>query len=105
MMKFSCTMSSGSDIFYATVIAENAQQAREMAAAETKKGRPREWNVAVLEPEVLGPARFPRFRFARGLIFKSRRFEARGASPTGAFLGGVEVGSHSAPFDLATFGG
>jgi len=58
MMKFSCTMSSGSDIFYATVIAENAQQAREMAAAETKKGRPREWNVAVLEPEVLDPARF-----------------------------------------------
>jgi len=58
MMKFSCTMSSGSDIFYATVIAENAQQAREMAAAETKKGRPREWNVAVLEPGVPGPARF-----------------------------------------------
>ena len=58
MMKFSCTMSSGSDIFFATVIAENAQLAREMAAAETKKGRPREWNVAVLEPEVLGPARF-----------------------------------------------
>ena len=58
MMKFNCTMSSGSDIFYATVIAENGQQAREMAAAETKKGRPREWNVAVLEPEVLGPARF-----------------------------------------------
>jgi len=58
MMKFSCTMSSGSDIFYATVIAENAQQAREMAAAETKKGRPREWNVAVLEPEAAGPARF-----------------------------------------------
>ena len=58
MMKFSCTMSSGSDIFYATVIAENAQQAREMVAAETKKGRPREWNVAVLEPEVAGPARF-----------------------------------------------
>ena len=58
MMKFSCTMSSGSDIFYATVIAENAQQAREMVAAETKKGRPREWNVAVLEPEVPGRARF-----------------------------------------------
>ena len=103
MMKFSCTMSSGSDIFYATVIAENAQQAREMA--ETKKGRSREWNVAVLEPEVLGPARFPRFRFARGLIFKSRRFEARGASPTGAFLGGAEVGSYPAPIDLAAFRG
>jgi hypothetical protein len=58
MKKFSCTMSSGADIFYATVIAEDAKQAREMAAVETKKGRPREWNVAVLEAEVPGPARF-----------------------------------------------
>jgi hypothetical protein len=58
MTKFSCSMISGSDIFYATVIAEDAKQAREMAAAETKKGRPREWNVAVLESEVAGPARF-----------------------------------------------
>ena len=58
MIKYSCTMSSGGDIFFATLIAENAKQAREMAAAETKKGRPREWNVAVLESEVPGPARF-----------------------------------------------
>jgi hypothetical protein len=58
MTKFSCTMISGSDIFYATVIAEGAKEAREMAAAETKKGRPREWSVAVLEAEVAGPARF-----------------------------------------------
>ena len=58
MTKFSCSMISGSDIFYATVIAEDAKQAREMAAAETKKGRPREWSVAVLESEVDGPARF-----------------------------------------------
>jgi hypothetical protein len=58
MMKFSCNMVSGSDIFYATVIAEDAKQAREMAAAETKKGRPREWSVTVLESEVAGPARF-----------------------------------------------
>jgi len=58
MIKYSCTMSSGSDIFYATLIAENAKQAREMAAAETKRGRPREWNVAVLASDVPGPARF-----------------------------------------------
>ena len=58
MIKYSCTMMSGSDIFYATVIAEYSKQAREMAAAETKKGGPREWSVAVLESEVAGPARF-----------------------------------------------
>jgi hypothetical protein len=40
---------------HATLIAEDAKQAREMAAAETKKDRPREWSVAVLEPEVAGP--------------------------------------------------
>jgi hypothetical protein len=51
-------MISGSDLFYATLIAEDAKQAKEMAAAETKKGRPREWSVAVLEAEVAGPARF-----------------------------------------------
>lgn len=58
MIKFSCNMVSGSDIFHATVIAEDARQAREMAAAGTKKGRPREWSVTVLESEVAGPARF-----------------------------------------------
>jgi hypothetical protein len=58
LIKFSCTMVSGSDIFYATVIAEDVKQAREMAASETKKGRPREWSAAVLEPDVPGPARF-----------------------------------------------
>jgi len=63
MNKFSCTRSLGEDIFYATLIAENEQQAREMAVEETNKkwsrngGRPREWNVAVLEAEVDGPAR------------------------------------------------
>jgi len=51
-------MISGSDIFYATLIAEDAKQAREMAVAETKKGRPREWSVVVLESDVAGPARF-----------------------------------------------
>lgn len=29
-----------------------------MAAAETKKGRAREWNVAIVEKDVPGPARF-----------------------------------------------
>jgi hypothetical protein len=58
MNKYGCTMVSGSDIFYATVIAEDPKQAREMAAAETKKGRPREWGVAVLQADVEGPARF-----------------------------------------------
>jgi len=58
MIKFSCSMISGSDIFYATLIAEDAKQAKEMAAAETKKGRPREWSVAILESDVAGPARF-----------------------------------------------
>ena len=57
MNKYGCTMVSGADIFYATVIAETPKQAREMAAAETKKGRPRDWGTAVLQAEVEGPAR------------------------------------------------
>jgi hypothetical protein len=58
MHKYGCTMVSGGDIFYATVIAEDPKQAREMAAAEMNQGRPREWSVRVLEPDVAGPARF-----------------------------------------------
>ena len=63
MNKFSCTRSLGEEIYYATLIAEDAQQARVMAIEETNKkwsrsgGRPREWNVAVLEEGVDGPAR------------------------------------------------
>jgi hypothetical protein len=57
MKKYSCTMSSGSLLFYATLIAENDQQAREIAIAETKRGEPREWSVRVLEADVEGPAR------------------------------------------------
>jgi hypothetical protein len=63
MNKFSCTRSLGEDIFYATLIAENEQQAREMAVEETNKkwsrngGRPREWSARVLEAGVDGPAR------------------------------------------------
>jgi hypothetical protein len=50
-------MSSGSYIHYATLIAENEQQAKEMAVAETKRGQLRDWSVAVLEADVSGPAR------------------------------------------------
>ena len=57
MTKFSCTMSSGSNFYYATLIAESEQQAREMAVAETKRGVPRDWSARVLEAEVEGPAR------------------------------------------------
>jgi hypothetical protein len=58
MTKFGCTMTVSSDIFFCTLIAEDAKQAREMAAAETKQGRPREWSARVLESDVAGPARF-----------------------------------------------
>ena len=58
MTRFGCTMTVSSDIFYCTLIAEDAKQAREMAAAETKQGRPREWSARALESDVAGPARF-----------------------------------------------
>ena len=63
MNKFSCTRSLGEEIYYATLIAESEQQAREMAIDETNKkfsksgGRAREWSIRVLEPDVDGPAR------------------------------------------------
>ena len=58
MIKFSCTMvAGGEDFFFVTLVAETARQARELAAAETKRGTPRDWNAAVLEGEVEGPAR------------------------------------------------
>jgi hypothetical protein len=62
MNKFSCTRSLGEEIYYATLIAENEQQAREMAIDETNKkfsksgGRAREWSIRVLESGVEGPA-------------------------------------------------
>jgi hypothetical protein len=60
MTKFICTMTIGGDIYYATLIAETDQQARDMAMAETAKqgfaGRPRSWSVRVLEADVAGPA-------------------------------------------------
>lgn len=63
MNKFSCTRSIGEEIYYATLIAENEQDARELALAETNRkwsrsgGRAREWNVRMLEADVEGPAR------------------------------------------------
>ena len=57
MVKFSCTMAAGNNFYYATLIADNEEQAREMAVAETKRGVPRDWSVRVLEAEVDGPAR------------------------------------------------
>ena len=62
MTRFSCTMSSGSFFYYVSLIAENPQQAREMALAEaTQKlqvtgGRPREWSAVAVEADVAGPA-------------------------------------------------
>ncbi|HYM71967.1 MAG TPA: hypothetical protein VET89_03225 [Stellaceae bacterium] len=61
MNKYTCTMMSISDIYYATLIAENEEQAKAMAIAETKKrgyggGQPRNWSVRVLEADVDGPA-------------------------------------------------
>jgi hypothetical protein len=63
MNRFSCTRSLGEDIYFTTLIAENEQQAKEMAVAEVNQkylkngGRPREWSVRVVESEVDGPAR------------------------------------------------
>jgi hypothetical protein len=59
--KYTCTMMGIGDIYYATVIAENDQQAKDMAMAETEKGgyagRKRNWSARVLEADVEGPAR------------------------------------------------
>ncbi len=63
MNKFSCTRSLGEEIYFATLIAENEQQAKEMAIAEVNEkwqrsgGRIREWSVRVIESGVDGPAR------------------------------------------------
>jgi hypothetical protein len=62
MNKYTCTMMSISDIYYATLIAENDQQAKEMAVEEAQKrgyggGRARNWSVRVLEADIEGPAR------------------------------------------------
>jgi hypothetical protein len=50
-------MSAGNNFFYATLIADNEQQAKDMAVAETKRGVSRDWSARVLESDVEGPAR------------------------------------------------
>ncbi|HEY1261817.1 MAG TPA: hypothetical protein VGF34_21415 [Stellaceae bacterium] len=63
MNKFSCTRSLGEEIYFATLVAETPQQAKEMAIEEVNQkfhksgGRLREWSIRVLESEVDGPAR------------------------------------------------
>ncbi len=63
MNKYSSTRSLGEDFYFATLVAENEQQARDMAIEETTRkfsksgGRPREWSIRVLETGVEGPAR------------------------------------------------
>jgi hypothetical protein len=61
MIKYTCTMMGIGDIYYVTLIAENEQQAKEMAMAETQRtgyaGRPRNWSAGVLDGNVEGPAR------------------------------------------------
>ncbi|HTV88989.1 MAG TPA: hypothetical protein VME41_08245 [Stellaceae bacterium] len=63
MTKYSCTLMGIGEIYYATLVAESDQRAKEMAVAEVNEkwfgngGRPRNWSVAVLEADVAGPAR------------------------------------------------
>lgn len=56
MNKYSCTMSTVGSIHYVTLIAENEEQAKEMAIAKTKLGQPRDWSARVLESGVSEPA-------------------------------------------------
>ena len=63
MRKYRCTLSSGSYLYYVTVVAASEQQAKEMAAVEADKkwrgyglGRAG-WNVALVESSASGPAR------------------------------------------------
>ena len=61
MNKYTCTRMSISDIYFATLIAESDDQAKEMAIAECQKrgygdSRPRNWSVRVLEADIEGPA-------------------------------------------------
>jgi hypothetical protein len=63
MNKYSCTKSLSEEIYYATLIAESVQQAKQLAIDETNQkfsnsgGRPRDWSVRLLESDVEGPAR------------------------------------------------
>jgi hypothetical protein len=63
MNKYSCTKSLSEEIYYANLIAESVQQAKQMAIDETNAkwsgngGRARDWSVRLLEADVEGPAR------------------------------------------------
>jgi hypothetical protein len=63
MIKYSCTKSISEEIYFATLVAEDVQQAKQMAIDETNAkwqgngGRSRDWSVRVLEADVEGPAR------------------------------------------------
>jgi hypothetical protein len=57
MNKYSCTMTSISDFLFATLVAEDDAQAKQMAIDEMKAGEPRNWSARVLEANVEGPAR------------------------------------------------
>jgi hypothetical protein len=50
-------MSSISDFYFATLVAEDETQAKDLAIAETKQGQPCNWSARVLEANVEGPAR------------------------------------------------
>jgi hypothetical protein len=75
MNKFSCIRSLGEEIYYATLIAENEEQARDMALEETNKkwsrsgGRAREWSVRVLEPRPHHRLRLPRGMNSTSVFF------------------------------------
>ncbi|MGD9616726.1 MAG: hypothetical protein AB7H90_16220 [Alphaproteobacteria bacterium] len=56
MNKYSCTTSTVGSIHFVTLVAENEEQAKEMAAAAAKVGQPRGWSARVLESGVEGPA-------------------------------------------------
>ena len=73
MNKFSCTRSLGEEIYYATLIAENEQQAKEMAIAEVNEkfhksgGRAREMELRVLEFGCRRPRPRHRLRLPRSV--------------------------------------
>jgi len=61
MNKYTCTWMLVSDICYATLVAENDDEARAMCIEEARKrgygeSRARNWSVRVLEADVEGPA-------------------------------------------------
>jgi hypothetical protein len=56
MNKYTCTTSNVATIHYVTLIAEDEQQAKEMAIAAAKVGQMRDWSARVLEAGVEGPA-------------------------------------------------